>query len=71
MEEAVDGEYQTFKANDGAYVREHFFGSYPETKAMVADWTDARSGRSAAAGTIRGRSTPRTTLRSATPASRP
>jgi pyruvate dehydrogenase E1 component len=40
MEEAVDGEYQTFKANDGAYVREHFFGKYPETKAMVADWTD-------------------------------
>ena len=36
----VDGEYQTFKANDGAYVREHFFGKYPETTAMVADWTD-------------------------------
>ena len=31
MEECVDGEYQTFKANDGAYVREHFFGRYPET----------------------------------------
>ncbi|MCZ7588286.1 MAG: pyruvate dehydrogenase (acetyl-transferring), homodimeric type [Gaiella sp.] len=40
MEECVDGEYQTFKANDGAYVRERFFGRYPETKAMVADWTD-------------------------------
>ena len=40
MEECVDGEYQTFKANDGAFVREHFFGRYPETKAMVADWTD-------------------------------
>ena len=40
MEECVDGEYQTFKANDGAYVREHFFGRYPETKAMVADWSD-------------------------------
>ncbi len=40
MEECVDGEYQTFKANDGAYVREHFFGRYPETAAMVADWTD-------------------------------
>ena len=40
MEEAVDGEYQTFKAKDGAYVREHFFGKYPETRAMVADWTD-------------------------------
>jgi pyruvate dehydrogenase E1 component len=40
MEECVDGEYQTFKANDGAYVREHFFGRYPETRAMVDDWTD-------------------------------
>ena len=41
MEECVDGEYQTFKANDGAYVREHFFGRYPETRAMVEDWSDA------------------------------
>jgi pyruvate dehydrogenase E1 component len=40
MMEAVDGEYQTFKANDGAYVREHFFGRYPQTRAMVEDWTD-------------------------------
>ena len=39
MEEAVDGEYQTFKSKDGAYVREHFFGKYPETRAMVEDWT--------------------------------
>ena len=40
MEECVDGEYQTFKAKDGAYVRERFFGAYPETAAMVANWTD-------------------------------
>ena len=40
MTECVDGDYQTFKANDGAYVREHFFGRYPETAALVADWTD-------------------------------
>ena len=40
MEEAVDGEYQTFKARDGAYVREHFFGAYPELKERVADWSD-------------------------------
>jgi pyruvate dehydrogenase E1 component len=40
MNECVDGEYQTFKANDGAYVREHFFGRYPETAALVAEWTD-------------------------------
>jgi pyruvate dehydrogenase E1 component len=40
MEEAVDGEYQKFKSRDGAYVREHFFGKYPETRAMVANMTD-------------------------------
>src|SRR5271165_2266033 len=38
--EVVDGEYQTYKVKNGAYVREHFFGKYPELKAMVADWTD-------------------------------
>jgi pyruvate dehydrogenase E1 component len=40
MEEAVDGDYQTYKSRDGAYVREHFFGTSPELKAMVADMTD-------------------------------
>src|SRR5215831_6041598 len=40
MEEAVDGEYQTFKAKDGAYVREKFFGKYPELKEMVANMSD-------------------------------
>jgi pyruvate dehydrogenase E1 component len=40
MNELVDGDYQTLKANDGAYVREHFFGRYPETAALVADWSD-------------------------------
>ena len=40
MEECVDGEYQNFKSKGGAYVREHFFGRYPETKAMVADMSD-------------------------------
>jgi pyruvate dehydrogenase E1 component len=40
MEECVDGEYQDFKSKNGAYVREKFFGKYPETAAMVADWTD-------------------------------
>ncbi|MCC6878379.1 MAG: pyruvate dehydrogenase (acetyl-transferring), homodimeric type [Rhodocyclaceae bacterium] len=39
MEECVDGDYQTFKSKDGAYVREHFFNS-PELKAMVANWSD-------------------------------
>jgi pyruvate dehydrogenase E1 component len=41
MMEAVDGDYQNYKAKDGAYVREHFFGKYPELKAMVAKMTDA------------------------------
>jgi len=36
MMEAVDGEYQNYKSKDGAYVREHFFGKYPELKARVA-----------------------------------
>src|SRR3954454_10620099 len=40
MEECVDGEYQDFKSKDGAYVRQHFFGKYPETAALVADWSD-------------------------------
>jgi pyruvate dehydrogenase E1 component len=40
MEECVDGEYQDFKSKDGAYVRQHFFGKYPELKEMVADMTD-------------------------------
>jgi len=40
MEECVDGEYQTFKSEDGAYVREHFFGKYPELKEMVANMSD-------------------------------
>jgi len=40
MDETVDGEYQNCKANGGAYTREHFFGKYPETLAMVEDLTD-------------------------------
>ena len=39
MMDCVDGDYQTMKAKDGAYVREHFFNT-PELKAMVADWSD-------------------------------
>ncbi len=40
MEEAVDGDYQAYKAKGGAYTREHFFGKYPELTEMVADMTD-------------------------------
>ncbi len=35
-----DGDYQTYKANDGAFVREHFFGRDPRTKALVEKMTD-------------------------------
>ncbi len=41
MTEAVDGEYQAFKAKGGAYVREKFFGKYTELKELVANMTDA------------------------------
>ena len=40
MMETLDGDYQTFKANDGAYIREHFFGRDPRTAELVKDWTD-------------------------------
>ncbi|TXE61739.1 pyruvate dehydrogenase (acetyl-transferring), homodimeric type [Serratia ureilytica] len=40
MMECVDGDYQTFKSQSGAYVREHFFGNYPELLALVADLSD-------------------------------
>ncbi|MGD0075571.1 MAG: pyruvate dehydrogenase (acetyl-transferring), homodimeric type [Candidatus Binataceae bacterium] len=40
MEECVDGEYQTFKARDGAYVRKEFFAKYPELLDMVSGMTD-------------------------------
>ena len=40
MMEAVDGDYQNYKSKDGAYVREHFFGKYPELKEMVSNMSD-------------------------------
>ena len=40
MNATPDGDYQTYKAENGAYVREHFFGRDPRTAAMVADYTD-------------------------------
>ncbi len=41
MMEVVDGDYQTYKSKDGAYVRKHFFGKYPELLEMVSDLTDS------------------------------
>ncbi len=40
MEETIDGEYQAYKANDGAYVREHFFGKHPKLLEMVSRMSD-------------------------------
>ncbi len=40
MNETVDGEYQAIKARDGAYVRDKFFGKYPETKELVSSLSD-------------------------------
>ncbi|TRY19459.1 pyruvate dehydrogenase (acetyl-transferring), homodimeric type [Tessaracoccus rhinocerotis] len=40
MNSTSDGDYQTFRANDGAYVRKHFFERDPRTAEMVKDWTD-------------------------------
>ena len=42
MNKTLDGDYQTFKAESGAYVRENFFGRDPRTAAMVADWSDEK-----------------------------
>ncbi|MPZ67055.1 MAG: pyruvate dehydrogenase (acetyl-transferring), homodimeric type [Pseudonocardiaceae bacterium] len=41
MNTTPDGDYQTYKANDGGYVREHFFGRDPRTKELVRDYSDA------------------------------
>ena len=40
MDEAVDGEYQVYKSRDGAFVREHFFGAYPELAKRVEHMSD-------------------------------
>ncbi|MBN9110443.1 MAG: pyruvate dehydrogenase (acetyl-transferring), homodimeric type [Pseudonocardia sp.] len=42
MNTTPDGDYQTYKANDGAFVREHFFGRDPRTKDLVHDLSDAQ-----------------------------
>jgi pyruvate dehydrogenase E1 component len=41
MAECVDGDYQNYKSKDGAYVRKHFFGKYPELLELVANMSDA------------------------------
>jgi pyruvate dehydrogenase E1 component len=45
MEECVDGDFQRYKAKDGAYLRAEFFGKYPELLKIVEDKTDEELGR--------------------------
>src|SRR5437879_6145700 len=40
MGEVVDGEFQKYTVESGAYIREHFFGKYPETRQLVEHMTD-------------------------------
>jgi pyruvate dehydrogenase E1 component len=42
MNKTLDGDYQTFKAESGGYIRDNFFGRDPRTAKMVADWSDER-----------------------------
>ena len=71
MNTTPDGDYQTYKANDGAYVRDHFFGRDPRTKATGReDVRRRRSGTSSAAATTTARCTPPTARRRSTRASR-
>jgi pyruvate dehydrogenase E1 component len=53
MMDTLDGDYQAFKANDGAYVRKHFFGRDPRTLEMVAKMSDDDIWACAAAATTR------------------
>jgi pyruvate dehydrogenase E1 component len=45
MEECVDGDFQAFKAKGGAYLRQEFFGKYPELLELVKDKSDEQLGR--------------------------
>ena len=45
MEECVDGEYQSFKAKGGAFIRKEFFGKYPEVLQLVEHLSDEQIGR--------------------------
>jgi pyruvate dehydrogenase E1 component len=42
MNEVVDGQYQKYTGMPGAYIREHFFGKYPDVAALVANYSDER-----------------------------
>lgn len=60
MNTTPDGDYQTYKANDGAFVREHFFGRDPAPRIWSRTSPTRRSGTSSAAATTTARCTPPT-----------
>jgi len=50
MDEILDGEMQRYTLAEGAYVREHFFGKYPELQELVKGYTDEQLGRMSRGG---------------------
>lgn len=70
MNTTPDGDYQTYKANDGGYVRDHFFGRDPRTKALVENMSDQDIWNLKRAATITARFTPPTAPPSTTRDSR-
>ena len=70
MMEVVDGQYQKYVVSGGDYIREDFFGKYPELLEMVKNYSDEKLQKLRAAATIRRRSTPRTRRPSSARASR-
>ena len=64
MNQTPDGDYQTYKAEDGAFVREHFFGRDPRTRKLVEGMSDKEIWASPAAATT-ARSTRRSRRRGA------
>ena len=71
MNSTPDGQFQTYSTEDGAYVREHFFGGDPRLRKMVEHMSTRRSRSCRAAATTTARCTPRSTPRPSTPVSRP
>ena len=71
MGEVVDGEYQKYTVESGAYIREHFFGKYPQLRKLVENYSDEQLRKLGAAGTIRRRYTRPSRQRRKTPARRP
>jgi hypothetical protein len=71
MGEIVDGQYQKYAVEDGAYIREHFFGVDPRLLEMVKHLSDEQLKKLRGAATTRSRSTTPTRRPSSTPGSRP